>query len=347
MSDWYARFERDAAFREAVAEAYAGRHDVGDALWWLEHPELDAPSGTASPLAPLAGLQRAAYGRPDAGGSAVRGEAGGAGGRVPGEAGGAGEREGRALEVLQAFEAMIERDRRDTLEAVDAAVPDARPEHGRRRTFVVAGAIVAAVCLAGGLALAAAAVFGGGAGPGSSSAGSASQGEAGSTSAPDRSGTSYGTAGENGAADSSTAAAAPALTASPFPNFPPGIGADSYAAIFSQPQSAADLPPEPLPVDLRPASFRSLSSGQYTAGAVYAAVNTANEVCLVVYGNATDYGTTCANVAVVAARGLQVSLTTTDHRDQTGLLVPAVALSARWEPDGNFTLDQSTPYDRD
>lgn len=42
--------------------AYRGRHDPGDALLWLDHPELLGPSGAAAPAAALDALRQQVYG---------------------------------------------------------------------------------------------------------------------------------------------------------------------------------------------------------------------------------------------------------------------------------------------
>ncbi|RFA10675.1 hypothetical protein B7R54_16780 [Subtercola boreus] len=353
MTGWHARFERDARFRQAVETEYEGPYDVGDAVWWLDHPSDDAPSGEPSPRRVLSALQRDAFARPA----------------------GAGD-ESRSLEALaelQSLTAALDADRDETQRAVDEAlaVLDARPALRRRTTVLLAGAFIAAGCLAGGAVFAATSViatggFGGGAGssadggssstngPGGSAGGGpgTSQGDNGDNAA-EAAADGAGTAADGGSSYSATggdgsAAPAPRLTAAPYPNFPPGVGADSYAAIFSHGQLVADLPPSEPAAELLVATFRALNIGQNSPGAVYAAVNTSNQVCLVVYGNPVDYGYTCDDVDRVATSGLQVSLATRDHTDPaSGVVTPGVGLSARWLPDGALTLDSSLPYDRD
>lgn len=51
--DLYSRARNDPAFLHAVRDAYTGRHDALDALWWDAHPTDAAPSGTPSPAATL------------------------------------------------------------------------------------------------------------------------------------------------------------------------------------------------------------------------------------------------------------------------------------------------------
>lgn len=382
MTDWWSRFECDAAFRQAAIDAYEGRHDVRDAVWWVEHPESAAPSGAPAPLAPLADLQRAAFARPRGDGEQARTVA--------------------HLRELEAFREMVESDRDVTLAALAEAqaVLDARPAQ-RRRVGLLVGGLAAAVCLAGVLAFGAVAVFapggaagalplfgssddggggngaGTGDGSGAGTGGGSSGGSGSSDSVPitgnapagagtfgtdgsssngsaDDGGSSYGAtlgdpaaSGTDSDAAAATSAPAPALTAPPYPNFPPGVGGDSYAAIFTHPQSEADLPPLPVPEGLVGETFRVLTVSQNTAGAAYAAISTENMVCLVVYGSPLEYSYSCDDATGVGAHGLQSSLSTRDRRDPaTGVLHPAIALSARWQPDGNFTLDQSTPYTR-
>jgi hypothetical protein len=53
----YSQARDDPAFLNAVRDAYSGRHDVLDALWWEAHPADPAPSGAPSPTATLSGLK--------------------------------------------------------------------------------------------------------------------------------------------------------------------------------------------------------------------------------------------------------------------------------------------------
>lgn len=55
--DLYARAKDDPRFLHAVRDAYTGRHDVLDALWWTAHPTDAAPSGTPSPAVSLSELK--------------------------------------------------------------------------------------------------------------------------------------------------------------------------------------------------------------------------------------------------------------------------------------------------
>jgi hypothetical protein len=53
----YSQAREDPAFRKALRDAYSGRHDVLDALWWEARPTDAAPSGAASPTAALSELK--------------------------------------------------------------------------------------------------------------------------------------------------------------------------------------------------------------------------------------------------------------------------------------------------
>lgn len=55
--------QADAALQEVLRGAYAGRHDVLDALWWRAHPLTDTPAGWPDPAAELPELQAAVYSR--------------------------------------------------------------------------------------------------------------------------------------------------------------------------------------------------------------------------------------------------------------------------------------------
>ncbi len=55
--DLYVRAKEDPKFLHAVRDAYTGRHDVLDALWWTAHPTDAAPSGTPSPAVTLGDLK--------------------------------------------------------------------------------------------------------------------------------------------------------------------------------------------------------------------------------------------------------------------------------------------------
>ncbi|RFA16310.1 hypothetical protein B7R21_02735 [Subtercola boreus] len=349
MTDWHARFERDARFRHAVEAEYDGAYDVGDALWWLDHPSADCPSGEPAPRRALAGLQRAAFARPSGAGEEVRALA--------------------AQSELDAIGTSLESERAETERALAEALAtlDARPAMRRRTTVLLAGAFIAAGCLAGAAVFVATTVIAsqsaaGGAGiaadgdsagksvgnsangaPGDNGDNAAESAADGAGTAAADGGSSYSATGGDG-----SAAPTPRLTAAPYPNFPPGIGADSYSAVFSHGQLVADLPPSEPAQELLVSTFRALNVSQNSPGAVYAAISSSNQVCLVVYGNPVDYGYTCDDVDRVATRGLQVSLATRDYRDpDSGLVTPGVGLSVRWLPDGALTLDSSVPYDRD
>ncbi|WP_150307599.1 hypothetical protein [Planctomonas psychrotolerans] len=55
--------ERDPGLAGVLADHYAGRHDVRDALWWTAHPGSPAPSGRPDPTGELETLRRALYSR--------------------------------------------------------------------------------------------------------------------------------------------------------------------------------------------------------------------------------------------------------------------------------------------
>lgn len=59
--DPYERAIRDHVYRERVADAYEGRHDVMDALWWMSNDAEDSPSGKEAPGANTVELQRSVY----------------------------------------------------------------------------------------------------------------------------------------------------------------------------------------------------------------------------------------------------------------------------------------------
>lgn len=59
----YEEFVANTEFAAAVRTAYRGRHDVRDAIWWLDHPSLEGPTGAISPAEGRDELERAAYSR--------------------------------------------------------------------------------------------------------------------------------------------------------------------------------------------------------------------------------------------------------------------------------------------
>jgi hypothetical protein len=59
----YEEFVANSEFAAAVSAAYRGRHDVRDAVWWLDHPSLSGPTGAVSPADGRDELERAAYSR--------------------------------------------------------------------------------------------------------------------------------------------------------------------------------------------------------------------------------------------------------------------------------------------
>lgn len=57
----YVQARRDPDFLHRVREAYTGRHDALDALWWLSRPLEAGPSGATSPGTELRDLQRRVF----------------------------------------------------------------------------------------------------------------------------------------------------------------------------------------------------------------------------------------------------------------------------------------------
>src|SRR5690554_2918616 len=57
------RAHDDTAYEAALRDAYRGRHDVLDALWWAAHPLTHSPRGVPDPATGLRDLKRAAYAR--------------------------------------------------------------------------------------------------------------------------------------------------------------------------------------------------------------------------------------------------------------------------------------------
>lgn len=97
----YEEFLTTPQFAAAFTAAYRGRHEAGDALWWLEHPSTEGPSGAHSPTAELAPIRNAAYAR---GADAA------------------------AHEALERLEAQATADREATLDALAVARTPPEPE---------------------------------------------------------------------------------------------------------------------------------------------------------------------------------------------------------------------------
>lgn len=57
------RASEDAAWLAVLRDAYHGRHDVLDALWWAAHPLTESPQGRPDPASGVAELQRAVFSR--------------------------------------------------------------------------------------------------------------------------------------------------------------------------------------------------------------------------------------------------------------------------------------------
>lgn len=57
------RCDHDPEFEVRLRNAYDGRHDVLDALWWAAHPLTRTPHGAPDPAGELRELQRAAFSR--------------------------------------------------------------------------------------------------------------------------------------------------------------------------------------------------------------------------------------------------------------------------------------------
>jgi len=126
----YEEFTANPEFAAAVSSAYTGRHEIADAVWWLDHPELPGPSGAVSPADGRDELERAAYSR-------------------------AGATDPAWADALQRLDAELEQDRENTLAAVASArmpapVEETEPvEPVRRRGWVLP--VVAVVALLLGL----------------------------------------------------------------------------------------------------------------------------------------------------------------------------------------------------
>jgi hypothetical protein len=63
MASVWEEFVASETFAAAVSGAYRGRHDVRDAVWWLDHPAQQGPTGAVSPADGRDELERAAYSR--------------------------------------------------------------------------------------------------------------------------------------------------------------------------------------------------------------------------------------------------------------------------------------------
>lgn len=133
----------DPAFVQRFVAAYAGRHDALDALFWLRHPDSEAPSGAESPAAVLRTARAAVY-RRDAGEDDRR--------RVQALASAiAGDEEATRAAIARATVP-------PSIGAADAGlptsqfeppVPATRPQRARA-AVIAGGAVAAAVALIGG-----------------------------------------------------------------------------------------------------------------------------------------------------------------------------------------------------
>ncbi|MEA9984102.1 hypothetical protein [Subtercola sp. RTI3] len=356
-TDWFANAAAHDDFLARFTSAYRGRHQALDALWWNSHPETAAPSGALAPARRLPALQRTVFARPVhtpfASTPAAADSAEAALDLQSLERELAGDRLAFDLALAHALKAEHPEPSQASAPHVPANhggpapttsvcgdhVPPSRPAAGldtaarhhpatpaqRRRTgrsarhgdalarWGVLAALVVAVFLAAG-SLASAAI-------------------------------SRATAGASSSAFASTGASTGAGSAATAPATASASAADaanSYAVIFTHAQIMIDVPPLPLqfPSHMVPDSFRALSRGEFSNGSAYAAHDVDGNICLVVYGNASDYATSCASEAAVAAGGLQLSMSTSAALNPSTHSVDSatVDLLARWNPDGSFTI---------
>ncbi|WP_368499009.1 hypothetical protein [Herbiconiux sp. A18JL235] len=355
--DAYGRAQRDKRFREALVRAYDGRHDALDALWWLGRPDRPSPDGSPSPRAGLAELEAAVYG-PDA---------------RPGDTAAPAALEGLLAELtadrlaieraLRAAEREVDGegalsraggDGRDEPGAVDrdgmtgiagtsgtpgtsrtdSLDPDlegeADPGHAsgafpRRPRSILTLAVVAAAALLAGVA-------------GGIALGSGTLGDA-SLAGGSASWTGNAEGGFNG------------LTPGGRPS--PGATVDTPAAlqIFDREQVPSDLPPVLHSLRLRETTLRPL--GPTATGALYAARDVDDRVCLVHVDTQGSYAASCVWQGAFPADGLllRVSSPVPVRGPDTGSLPTgpqASDLEVRWMPDGSLTGQENpTPLEPD
>ena len=292
------RARNDPGFLRAVAAAHHGRWAVTDALWWLQHPDRDAPGGAPSPATRLRTLQRRVFAEDGdaAGNAAVAAELR----RLEDEV----RRETMAIaEAVRVASGLRERpdaptvEVRPTTEDAHQAVPTEPQEHrGLVPAPMAAPAPVRRRWLVG-VSVSAALVVGAAAGSLLSAGilpGATAPTPAPTTEQPPQ---------------MSTAGVAP-VSAGPLP----------AAQVFGRPQTSTDRPLIPLPEAFDPATFRYLGSAGFTdadgngvTDSPYYAVRGADRmICLVAVPEGSGYLATCAHDAEYPAAGLRLTWQSTD-----------------------------------
>jgi len=274
IDDPHERALANPDFASAVAAAHTGAWSVPDALWWELHPEDPAPSGTASPVATLRGLQRRAFSADgDAAGDAIVAAA-----VRTLEAEIAAERLAIA-EAIRAAEnpaVAVEPRMDNAVGAVDGHPDDA---HGDaleaedphrslvRRPWVLTGGALLAVAL--GVVL-----------------------------------------GSQLGAEGPVIGAAATPSATPAPSAAPTVSAESPSMILLREQTPQDQPSVSTGDAFKPGSFRLLASAGGESGvgtsSYYAAQSTAGMLCLVVTPADGGYLSTCALESGFPSVGLRL-----------------------------------------
>lgn len=287
----------DPGFLRAVAAAHHGRWAVADALWWLEHPDLDAPGGAPSPAIRLRALQRRLFAEDGdaAGNAAVAVELRRLEEEIRGETTAIAEAVRVASDLRERLAAPSLEVRPATEDAHQAApaepegprdrVPAARPAPARARRGWLVGLSVALALVVG---VAAGSLLSAGSLPGA-----AEPTPAPTTEPPQM----------------SSAGAVPATTQ-------PLLAAQ----VFGRPQTSIDRPLTPLPEVFDPATFRYLGSAGFTdadgngvTDSPYYAVRGADRmICLVAVPEGSGYLATCAHDAEYPSAGLRLSWQSTD-----------------------------------
>ncbi|QJU54259.1 hypothetical protein SCB71_14010 [Herbiconiux sp. KACC 21604] len=350
--DAYGRARRDKRFREALVRAYDGRHDALDALWWLGRPDRPAPDGTPSPHARLAELEAAVYG-PDARHGdpaapaaleallaelaadraaierAVRAaerEVDDAAQPLGGSGGGDSSDLARVDGPLGTADPLRTGDPLgtdplgvDDLEPGPTVLDPRRPRSPSALTLAAVAAVALLAGVAGGIALGSGALGG-----------------------PSAEGVS---AGWTGNSEGGFNGLAPGAQASP------GATVDTPAAlqIFDREQVPSDLPPVLHSLRLRETTLRPL--GPTATGALYAARDVDDRVCLVHVDTQGSYAASCVWQTAFPADGLllRVSSPVPAPGPDTGSLPSGAQISdleVRWMPDGTLT-GQENPMQLD
>ncbi|MDQ1514110.1 MAG: hypothetical protein QOC59_1952 [Microbacteriaceae bacterium] len=68
----FERARSDRSYLERLRDAYRGDDDLLDALWWLDHPAREGPSGATAPLTRLAAARAELYGSASPSGAVER-----------------------------------------------------------------------------------------------------------------------------------------------------------------------------------------------------------------------------------------------------------------------------------